>query len=134
MESRLVEQGRGEDRQGVEPPSGLIEVLGDEVGRERGFKVLAPTEGVVALRVWHGPRLEPAVEDFGHAPQRAVPRRCWDLEVVDEVLVQVVHGASGELAQLLAAADAHGFARLLIVPDRQWRSPVAVAADGPVRC
>ena len=40
----------------------LVKALGDEVGGERLLEALLVLEGVVALRVWHRPALEPAVE------------------------------------------------------------------------
>ena len=86
---RLVEQGRGEDGQGVEPPARLVEGLGDEVGGEVLLEELAVLERIVVLRVRHRPRLEPAVEHRGDSPQHPVARRRRDLDVVDELLVQV---------------------------------------------
>lgn len=53
LEGGLVEQGSGEHDEGVEPTSGLVNTLGNEVGGEgllEGFLVL---EGVVTLGVRH---------------------------------------------------------------------------------
>ena len=65
--------------------------------------------------------------------RRRVPAcRRRDLQVVDAVLVQVVHRPAGQLLELADAADADRFAGLLVAPDGQRRAPVAVAADRPV--
>lgn len=46
---------------------------------------------VVVLAVRHGAGLEPAVEDGVVTLERALPLSRWDLQVVDEVPVQIVH-------------------------------------------
>lgn len=46
----------GEDEQGVEPSSGLVDSLGNEVGGEALLDFLLVLEGVVVLGVGHAGR------------------------------------------------------------------------------
>jgi len=49
-----VEQMGSEDDEGVEPSSGLVDPLGDEIGRESSLELLfRGAKGVVLLRVRH---------------------------------------------------------------------------------
>jgi len=50
---RHIEEVRGEHKQGVEPTSGLVDTLSDEVGREALLESLLVLEGVVVLGVGH---------------------------------------------------------------------------------
>ena len=79
--------------QGQRVGSHLVEPLGDEVGREGLLEALLVLERVVQLRVRHGARLEPAVEDVLDALQRREARAPLrrNLDVVDEVPVQICH-------------------------------------------
>ena len=69
LEGRLVEQGRRDDEQGVEPAAGLVDALGDKVGGEALLELLLVLEGEVSLSIGHRARFEPAVEYLGDATQ-----------------------------------------------------------------
>ena len=77
----FVEQTGRDDHQGVEPPSRLIKPLRNEVSGEALLEAVNILEGVVQLRVWHGPRLEPAVKHLVHSLQCTATWRlnqpCW---------------------------------------------------------
>jgi hypothetical protein len=75
-----VEQRGGEHHQRVEPAARLVQALGDEGGGEAVLQeALGVLERVVDLRVGHGARLEPAVEDLcgraGGRRQRTAKQR-----------------------------------------------------------
>ena len=67
LERRTVEQRRGEHVERVEPAPRLVDVFDDEVGREVFVEPVLVLERVVHLGERHRARLEPAVEDLGHA-------------------------------------------------------------------
>ena len=132
------ERGR-EHVQRVEPAAGLIEALGDEVGREVALDVvlLARVEGVVVLRVGHRARFEPAVEDLldpTHRAARGLGR--GEAELVDALAVQVGQRAGFEPTQAFELGDRtdadHVAGVLVAAPDRQRRAPIAVAREVPV--
>ena len=50
---RAVEESSGDHEECVEPSSGLVHALRDEVGRERGVKRALVLKGIVALGVRH---------------------------------------------------------------------------------
>ena len=126
----LAEEEGAEDEEGVEPAAGLVEALGDEVGGEEVFQLLAG-EGVVLLGVGHGAGFEPAVEDLGGAAVGLAV--AVDEDLVDEVLVEVGHLLAGEGLELGDGADAdHVLGVGLVDPDGEAGAPEAVAGDVPV--
>ncbi|GIX61021.1 uncharacterized protein BcabD6B2_04560 [Babesia caballi] len=133
-EGRLPEEVRRYHHEGVEPATGLVQALGDEVGGEVVFEGLAVLEGVVHLGVGHRAALVPAVEDFGDAAQRLElgAARVRDLDVVHVVPVQVVYLAARVTLQLRDAADADHLGVVLADPQGDGRAPEAVAAHAPV--
>ncbi|MPM72188.1 hypothetical protein SDC9_119161 [bioreactor metagenome] len=131
LERRLVEQRRAQHHQRVKPAAGLVQPLGDEIGREVGFEMLLVFKRIMLLRIRHRTGFKPAVEHFRNPPQRAFAGRRRNGHFIDEMLVQVGHLAAGELFQLGHTADADHFT-LFVAPDRKRRPPVAVAADRPV--
>ncbi len=84
------------------------------------------------LGVRHRAALEPAVEHVADAPHRPLPVRAGPREVVDEVLVQVIHLLAAFLLKFGAAADDLDIVAAITLPDRDRVAPEAVAADGPV--
>ena len=125
---------RGDGEQAVEPAAGLVDGLADEVGREALLEDVAVLERVVPLRERHGARVEPGVDDLGHAAHLAAALGAGEHDVVDvgPVQVEIVgNGPGRHLAQLRDGADAVRVA-LLAAPDGQRRAPVAVAAERPV--
>ena len=84
------------------------------------------------LGVGHGAALEPAVEHLGNATHQALAGGGREAQLIDILAVEVGHPHAGFLGQLLNTANTHDFAPVLALPDRQRRSPIPVAADGPV--
>ena len=137
-EHRLVgaaalDQG-GHRQQAVEPAAGLVDRLGDEVGREPLAERLVVLERIVPLREGHGARVEPGVDHLGHAAHVGAALGAAQHDVVDVGPVQlevVGRRRDRHLAQLGDAAHAMRVA-LLAAPHGQRRAPVAVARQGPV--
>ena len=132
LERGFVEQSRGDDHQRVEPAARLVEPFGDEVRGKRVRESLGLLERVVDLGVRHGAALEPAVEHERHAAQHTLPRRIGEGQAVHELAVQIGHARAATLGQLVDAADARHLGAVRVLPDRERRAPIAVAADGPV--
>ena len=92
LERRTVEQRRGEHVERVEPAPRLVDVFDDEVGREVFVEPVLVLERVVHLGERHRARLEPAVEDLGHAAHHRRAGRVVGVgahEFVDVGTVQV---------------------------------------------
>jgi len=89
FECGFAEQSSGQYHQGVEPSTRLVQALCNEVRGESSFEHVLVLEWVVELRIWHGARFEPAIEDFVHAAEHSFSLLGWDLKVVDEVTVDV---------------------------------------------
>lgn len=67
LERRLAEERRGHGKQGVEPPSRLVNRLGDEVRGEGLFEDFLVLEGIVPLCKGHRTAVIPAVQHLGRA-------------------------------------------------------------------
>ena len=80
----------------------------------------------------HGPALEPAVEDFGNAPQKLPLLR--NDEAIDALAVQVcdVSPDRRALFQLRHRPNAFNHFVVLVRPDRNRVAPVPVAREAPV--
>ncbi|MBG9885060.1 hypothetical protein ABE10_00360, partial [Bacillus toyonensis] len=142
-ERRAAEERRGEDVHDVEPAARLPDVLDDEVRRGVGVEPLPVLERVVHLGVGHRTRVEPDIEDVLDAPHGALARRVVRVrtgQVVDVRTVQVdlavriarEHAEiTLQLLQRAVGVDARVL-RVVALPDRDRRTPVAVAADRPV--
>src|SRR5690242_7854117 len=93
----------------IEPATGLVETLGDEVTRERFLKLLNVLEGIMCACVRHGSGLKPAVEDFRCPPQNALALLAGNGDVVDLVAVDVskLSLVAAELFQLLHTSNAN---------------------------
>lgn len=97
---------RGQNEQGVEPSSGLVDTLGDEVGGIRLLELLHVLEGDMRLGVRHASRLEPAVEHFFNSFKIAFALLRGDGDVVDALSVQIGDVVvARELLELLNRAD-----------------------------
>ena len=127
----LVEERGRKNRQRVEPSAGLVLPLRDEVGGEVLFKALLVFKGVMVLGIGHRTALEPAVENLGNARQdrSGTP---FELDRIDEMLVDVADFLAGELFEFRDGTDADRLPRFTVAPDRQRASPVTVPADRPV--
>ena len=128
----------GVDRhQRVEPATGLVDALADEVGREG---LLEPLRGPGCvreppLRKGHRARVEPGVDHLGHPAIGAVLAVEPEGHVVDEgpVRIQLGQVAPGQRGQLGQRLDADHPGRVgVVAPDRQRGAPVAAAGQRPV--
>jgi hypothetical protein len=71
-------------------------------------------KGVVALSIWHRPRLKPAVKHLGDTLQVPLALLGWDNNVVNVLAVQVGDvSTTREALQLLDGADADDFFAVL---------------------
>ena len=130
---RAVEQQRRDREQRVEPAARLVERLADEVGGEARLEVLLVLERRVILGERHRARVEPDVDDLGHAAHRPLALRARERDVVDEGPVRVLELDARALPQLGERADAVDVLGVrLAAPDRQRRAPVALARQRPV--
>ncbi len=81
LERRCLEQRCRQDRESVEPPSGLVYAFGNEICRKICFKKLLILEGIVILCIRHGARFKPAVKNFRNAIKQL--SISFDLEMVN---------------------------------------------------
>ena len=154
-----VEEHRGDGMQREEPAARLVDALGDEIGRVDRLEIVAAVlERIVQLRVRHGTRVEPHVDQVAFALHRLAFRRHeYDIvhigavqvdiagrvvllrHVADlEILVGVLlHEARGDrlfdlIHQLPDRTDALQFRIILRSPYRQRCAPEARARKVPV--
>jgi len=89
--------------QGVEPSAGLVDALGDEVGREGpGFTGLwtdhvTVLEGVMPLGIGHGAAVEPDVDEV-RDPAHGAALGAHQHDLVHKGLVQVLYPVMQEVA------------------------------------
>ena len=123
-----------QDKKGVEPTTGLVKTLGNEVTGEGLLKLLDVLEGVVLGGVGHGTRLEPAVKDLLDTLEGALALLAGDGDVVDLVTVEIVDLTlvAGKLLELLDAANADNLLTVVAHPQRNGSTPVPVTRDVPV--
>lgn len=123
-----------QDKKGVEPTTGLVETLGNEVTGEGLFELLDVLEGVVLGSVGHGTRLEPAVKDLLDTFEDTLALLAGNGDVVDFVTMEIVDLAlvAGKLLELLDAANADNLLTVVAHPQRNGSTPVPVTGDVPV--
>ena len=146
--SPVEQQGRLR-QQGIEPASGLIHRLGDELGREFLFKKLLVFKGIMMLCKGHRAGIKPAVDDLRHSVHGLSALGTGDLHLVDVGAVQLdavslvalvsrclkacqhllIVGA--HILKLLPASDAVTLSALAL-PYGKRGSPVTVSGEGPV--
>ena len=83
----LVEDQRGYHQLGVEPAARLVDGLSDVVRGEARLELPTPLVRIAELREGHAPGIEPAVNDFRHAPVDTVLSRLDPGDFVDPGLV-----------------------------------------------
>ena len=123
------------DEQRIEPASGLVQRLADEVRRVRGAEQLFVLKGVVPLGGVHGPGVEPGIQHLGN-PVHGAPTLAAQLHLIYIRAVQLHPtgqlGIQGMLHQLLSGADhPHGPAACAH-PNGEWGPPEPVPGQGPV--
>ena len=100
------------------------------------LKVGLVLEWIMPLRVGHRPRVEPGIDDLGHAMHRALAAAALPGVAVDERLVRIeVLGQRlpPPLRQLFERPDDFAVIGVAIaLPHVEGRAPVAVARDRPV--
>ena len=134
LEGAAVEQQGADGHQRVEPAAGLVDGLGDEVGREVGLEHLLVLKGIVPLGEGHGAGIVPAVDHLGGALHLAAAAGAGQRHRVDVGAVQldVVGHIVSHLLQFRPGADDVDLAAVLADPHRQRGAPVALAAQAPV--
>ena len=141
FEGHTVEHHHGDGVQGIKPAPGLIHALGDEVGRVTELEVFLVFKRIVPLRIRHGARVEPNVDQVEFAVQRlAVIGYQHDLVNVGAVQVfghSLVFAQGGIglvdlILQFLNRTDAFFQGTLLVAPNWERDAPVARAGEVPV--
>ena len=74
----IVKEQSGNRQQGIEPATGLVHSLGDEVRRITLLKNLLVLKRIMPLGERHGAGIEPAVNNFRHALHLAAALRALD--------------------------------------------------------
>ena len=143
LEGRFIIEERGKCMQGKEPAPRLVEPLDEQVGREGVGKKTQQAVGRWILRIGHGARVEPDIDDFRLAVH-FLPAGADEDEVIDIRSVRIKvrrqglrHIAGGDrfadlLAEFLEVGDADFFVALFGAPDGEGRAPEAGAAQVPV--
>ena len=133
FEGRAAEHLRGDGQQGVEPAAGLVDGLGNEIGREAGLELVLVFKRIVPLRKGHGAGIVPAVDDLLDAVHGLAAVRAAQNNLIDIGAMQLgqVNLTDGHIQQLLLAADDVHMA-VLTQPDGQRGAPVTFARKAPV--
>src|SRR3989338_2230836 len=126
------ENGTGEYVEVVEPRTCLVEPFGDELRRERTVECLFVFERIVPLAVRHRTRIEPCVEHVWHAPHHAATLRARERNLIEYMLVWVIHLPPIHLFELRRRAEYPFCFALFAHPNRQYRGPETLTADRPV--
>ena len=74
----IVKEQSGNRQQGIEPATGLVHSLGDEVRRITLLKNLLVLKRIMPLGKRHGAGIEPAVNNLRHALHLAAALRALD--------------------------------------------------------
>ena len=129
----LVKEQRRNRNERVEPAARLIDRLGDKVCGEIFLKDLLVLKRIVPLRKRHRTRVEPAVDDLGHAVHFLTALLARERDCVDVRTMQFDIGGAVrlKLTQLRNRSDG-----VLVpagaFPDIERCTPVAIAADAPI--
>ena len=119
LESHRVEEHRGDGVQREEPAARLVDTLGDEVGGVDLAEALLVLERVVHLRIGHGARVEPHVDQVRFAPHRLALRRDQH-DRIDIGAVQV--DVLGRVVLLRHVADPEIPVRVFLHDARRYRT------------
>ena len=145
----LIKENRTLGEEGIEPSTGLVHGLTDELCRELGLEELLILERIVMLCIWHRTGIEPAVDDFRYTVHLAATVRAAQGDLVDirlvelDVLVAHIVGAvaalalglqlceelvvvRGTLAELLDGTDSLLLTAARAGPDVERGTPVTV--------
>ena len=130
---RAIEEQHADGQQRVEPAARLVERLADEVRVAARLEALQVLERRVVLREGHRARVEPDVDDLGHALHARAAVRAREADLVDEGPVRVLQAHARELLELVERPDDVGVLGVArAAPHRQRRAPVALARQRPV--
>ena len=131
LEGSCTLDSGGDDHEGVEPASGLIETFSNEICWESLIELLiADREWVVALSIRHGTTLEPTVEDLWNSSEKAFVRPRWNGDLVNVFSVQVSERTtSRQLLELSDRAVANNLFHIFLNPKRNWISPIPVSRE-----
>ena len=131
----LVEQQGRLRKQGVEPASGLVDSLGDELCRELSLEEVLVLKRIMMLCEGHCAGIEPAVDNLGHPLHLAAALGALDGDLVDIRSVKLDgrrRFVSAHLGKLFSAADRVHVTAGRALPDVERSSPVTVTRDAPV--
>ena len=131
---RLVEDEGADREKGVEPATGLVDGLRDEVRRELRLEEVLVLEGIVVLGEGHGAGVEPAVDDFGDTLHLAAAVRATELHAVHIGTVQfdVIRALDGLFLQFRDGTNAVAASAVRAFPDVERGAPVTVPGQAPV--
>ena len=104
----LVEDQRRYHQLRVEPAARLVDGLCDVVRREARLEVLSALVRIAELREGHAAGIEPAVNDFRHAPVDTVLSRLAPGDFVDPGLVNHQMVGQGRIGSLGAVKVVEG--------------------------
>lgn len=106
---------RRQYQQRIEPTASLIDALRNEIPRERAFEQLFVLERVMALRVWHTTRLEPAIEDLLNALEIPFTLFRRNSDVVNCLPVQISDAFDArKLFKLCNGTDTHNLDEIVM--------------------
>ena len=111
--------------QRVKPTAGLVDRFGNEIRRKSVLKGFLILKGVMPLSERHGTGVEPYVGQLRNAAHFTAART-FERHFIDVGAVQVQQFCAFS-AQLLDAADGPLCFAPLAHPNRQRRSPIAIA-------
>ena len=99
LEGRTIEESCSQDVEGIEPTTGLADVLHDEVCRVVAIEPVRILKGIVHLSERHRTRVKPDIEyvlDAAHCGLTRGVIRIRTRQFIDERAVQV-RGANAEI-------------------------------------
>src|SRR4051812_31592770 len=134
VRERIAETGCDRKKR-IKPAARLVDSLCDEIRRIIALEGLPILEWKVPLGKGHRSGIEPCVDNLRSARLGSATLTLPGVSV-DERFVRIelfAEDNTGSLGELLVAADCLGVRRVLIAdPNRERRSPIAVARHGPI--
>ena len=121
--------------QRMEPSTGLIHGLGNELCRELRFKQFFVFKWIVILCKRHCSGIKPAVNNFRHTFHLLAAIRAGKCHTIDiwAVKFQFFCGCiSGTLCQFFPASDTFLVSTAFTLPDIERSSPITVTGDRPI--
>ena len=132
IRSFVKDKGRN-CHQRVEPTTGLVNTLGDEICRELALKHFLILKGIVPLCEGHRAGVEPTVDNLAYTLHLTATLITLDSNGVDEgtVKLNVVGTVVAHRLKLLDRAD-RMLVTALTLPDVKRSTPISVTGETPV--